>query len=234
MNNVSHKDIYATLRQQIIQGSYQGGERLVEERLADALGVSRTPIREALTMLASEGLVQMFPNRGAVVRSFAPDDIRASYDLRAVLEGYGAFQAALRITPDELLYLRSITEEMEHSLDQDDARSRDEIYWLVERNQHFHYVITKASGNSMLPALYRQLVNLPLMYRSFYWYSREEHTNQIFFHRRIIDALAAHDPERARVLMQEHIYEGRDALIRNMSTQSNHYDQKPTRLHAGE
>ena len=233
MNHLSQKDIYATLRQQIIQGVYQGGERLVEERLADALGVSRTPIREALTMLASEGLVQMYPNRGAVVRSFAPDDIRASYDLRAILEGYGAFQAALRITPEELEYLRSVTDEMERSLHQDAPRSRDEIYWLVERNQHFHHVITKASGNAMLPTLYRQLVNLPLMYRSFYWYSKEEHTNQIFFHHRIIDALAAHDPERARVLMQEHIYEGRDALLRNLPALSNHLTKR-SRLHAGE
>lgn len=220
MSDSSPKDIYTTLRQQIIQGTYQSGERLVETRLADTLDVSRTPIREALTMLASEGLVQMFPNRGAVVRSFALDEIRASYDLRAILEGYGAFQAALRITPDELAELRAITEEMERSSYEGNTRSRDEVYRLVERNQHFHRVITEASGNPMLPTLYRQLVNLPLMYRSFYWYDSEEHTSQIFFHRRIIDALANRDPERARVLMQEHIYEGRDALLRNLQTQS--------------
>lgn len=216
MNAVSHKDIYATLRQQIIQGSYGAGERLVEERLADALGVSRTPVREALAALASEGLVQMFPNRGAVVRSFAPDEIRESYDLRAVLEGYAAFQAALQIDPGEVSRLSTITNEME-SLPHDLAGDRAELYWLVERNQLFHRAIVEASGNRLLVTVFRQLIDLPLMFRSFYWYSAAERTQQIFFHRRIIDALAARDADRARALMTEHILEGRDAVLRHVS-----------------
>jgi DNA-binding GntR family transcriptional regulator len=215
MNAVSHKDIYASLRQQIIQGSYQAGERLVEERLADALGVSRTPVREALAALASEGLVQMFPNRGAVVRSFAPDEIKESYDLRAVLEGYAAFQAALRITQDHVATLGAITDEMA-SLPHDLADERAELYWLVERNQLFHRAIVEASSNRLLLTVFRQLIDLPLMFRSFYWYSAAERTQQIFFHRRIIDALAAHDADRARALMTEHILEGRDAVLRHV------------------
>lgn len=217
MSTASHTDIYAALRQQIIQGGYQAGERLVEERLADALGVSRTPVREALAALASEGLVQLFPNRGAVVRSFAPDEIRESYDLRAVLEGYAAFQAALRITADQVAALGTITDEME-SVPHDLGDGRAELYWLVDRNQLFHRAIVEASGNRLLLTVFRQMIDLPLMFRSFYWYSDAERTQQIFFHRRIIDALAARDADRARALMSEHILEGRDAVLRNVQT----------------
>lgn len=217
MSNVFHKDVYAVLRQQIIQGSYQAGERLVEERLADTLGVSRTPVREALATLASEGLVQLFPNRGAVVRSFAPDEIKESYDLRAVLEGYAAFQAASRITPDQIAALHTITDEMEERFVHDLPDQQTQLYWLVERNQLFHRAIVEASGNRLLLTVFRQLIDLPLMFRSFYWYSDEGRTQQIFFHRRIIAALAERDADRARALMSEHIHEGRDAVLRNVT-----------------
>ncbi|GAC1326136.1 MAG: GntR family transcriptional regulator [Chloroflexota bacterium] len=220
MSSTPHRDIYATLRQQIIQGTYQAGERLVEERLADQLGVSRTPVRQALTALASEGLVQLFPNRGALVHSFQPDEVRDSYDVRALLEGYAAFHTAYCITPEQLALLRTTTDEMEErSLDHfSDQPAR--LYWLVERNQLFHRSIIEASGNRLILTVFRQIVDLPLMFRSFYWYRDEERAHQIFFHRRIIDALAARDGERARILMQEHIHEGRDAVLRNIPAAS--------------
>jgi DNA-binding GntR family transcriptional regulator len=218
MGNEPPKDVYTTLRQQIIQGAYQAGERLVEERLADALGVSRTPIRQALTALASEGLVQIVPNRGAVVRSFMPDEVRESYDLRAVLEGYAAFHAAFRITPAQLARLNAITDEMEHIILHSSGGERDSLYRLVDRNQVFHRSIIEMSGNRLLLTVFRQIVDLPLMFRSFYWYSDNERSQQIFFHRRIIDALAARDGDRARMLMHEHILEGRDAVLRNMAS----------------
>lgn len=216
------QDAYATLRQQIIQGVYQAGERLVEERLADTLGVSRTPVRQALTALASEGLVQLIPNRGAMVRSFMPEEIRESYDLRAVLEGYAAFHAAFRISDTELAALQATTDEMEDAFLQRFDDQREKLYWLVDRNQRFHRSIIEASGNRLLLTVFRQVIDLPLMFRSFFWYSDDERTHQIFFHRRIIDALAVRDGERARILMQEHIHEGRDAVLRNMTPSDDH------------
>ncbi|GAC1415291.1 MAG: GntR family transcriptional regulator [Burkholderiaceae bacterium] len=216
MSSPPQKDVYAALRQQIIQGTYQAGERLVEERLADVLGVSRTPVRQALTALASEGLVQLFPNRGAMVRSFMPDEVRESYDVRALLEGYAAFHTAYRITSDQLALLRTTTDEMEETFLHQFADRQAQLYWLVERNQLFHRTIIAACGNHLLLTVFRQVVDLPLMFRSFYWYNDEERSNQIFFHRRITDALAAGDGERARILMQEHIHEGRDAVLRNI------------------
>jgi DNA-binding GntR family transcriptional regulator len=82
--------VFETLRRSILEGEYGPNERLVEEQLAERLRVSRTPIRQALTMLEAEGLVEIEPNKGAAVRSFSVEDVWEIYDLRAVLEGRAA------------------------------------------------------------------------------------------------------------------------------------------------
>ncbi|MBA2343798.1 MAG: GntR family transcriptional regulator, partial [Rubrobacter sp.] len=86
--------VFERLRRLILDGEYGPDERLIEEQLAERLGMSRTPIRQALTMLESEGLVELIPNRGAVVCSFSVDEVWDIYDLRAVLEGHAARRAA--------------------------------------------------------------------------------------------------------------------------------------------
>jgi len=90
--------VYATLRQGILDGVYAPGARLGEADLADALGVSRTPVREALRRLGSEGLLSTLPNKGARVRRWTTSELSDISDLRAILEGYAAGQAATRVT----------------------------------------------------------------------------------------------------------------------------------------
>jgi DNA-binding GntR family transcriptional regulator len=100
-------DVYLRLRRRLIEGHYPPGSRLVEERLAHDLGVSRTPIRQALARAAAEGLVHLFPNRGAVARSFTIDDLLEIYELRAVLEGHAAARAATQIGATQLADLEA-------------------------------------------------------------------------------------------------------------------------------
>ena len=208
---------YRVVRQRIIEGVYGAGERLIEERLAQELGVSRTPIRQALSALAAEGLIQLVPNRGAVVRTFSLQELRETFDLRALLEGYAAFHAALHIDAEQLATLRAMTQEMEVAIERKSDDRRAEVRSLVDRNRVFHDTIVRASGNHTLPQLLRQVTDVPLMFRSFYWYSPEERRRSVFLHWRIVDALAARDPERARMLMQEHVYEGRDFLLQSLA-----------------
>src|SRR5215212_1056166 len=108
-----HTGILERLRHLILIGDYGPDERLVEEQLARRLGVSRTPVRQALAMLEAEGLVEISPNRGATVCSFGLDDVWDIYDLRAVLEGHAARRAAGRIEWAELKRLRKVVGEME-------------------------------------------------------------------------------------------------------------------------
>ena len=141
--------VYGRLRRLIIEGHYAPGTRLVEDRLARDLGVSRTPVRQALARVAVEGLVQLFPNRGAVVRTFTHADLVDAYDLRAVMEGYAAYRAAGRISPGQLADLEAAAAALEGSLQQHFPTRQAEVHFLVEHNQRFHNTIIAASGNPL-------------------------------------------------------------------------------------
>jgi DNA-binding GntR family transcriptional regulator len=198
----------------ILEGDYGPNERLVEERLAGRLGVSRTPIRQALTMLEAEGLVEIAPNKGAMVCSFTFEDVWDIYDLRAVLEGHAARRAAERIDEDGLARLRSLAEDMEGVLPGRFAEHDEEIRWLVATNQAFHGTVVAASRNGRLEKLIRRTVEVPLMFKAFYCSGPHERTISNHYHRQILDALGAGDGERAEIVMREHVYEGRDFVIK--------------------
>ena len=206
--------VFERLRRLILEGEYGPEERLVEEQLAERLGVSRTPIRQALTVLEAEGLVEIAPNKGAMVCSFTIEDVWDIYDLRAVLEGHAARRAADRIAEDELARLRSLAEDMESILPGRFLGHEEEIRWLVDTNQEFHGTIVGASRNGRLEKLIRRTVEVPLMFKAFYWYGPHERTISNHYHRQILGALAAADGERAEIIMREHVYEGRDFVIK--------------------
>lgn len=207
---------YDILRRLLIEGRFAPGEHLVEERLATELGVSRTPVRQALARAAAEGLVRIYPHRGAVVREFTPQDLMHAYDLRAVLEGHAAYHAAQHITAAQIEALEGYAAALEAAATMHFATPQAEIHYLVENNQHFHDIIVAASGNTRMPELLAQVVNVPMQFRSFNWYSAEERTISNFFHRSILHALREEHPDRARAMMQEHIYRGRDALLKSL------------------
>jgi DNA-binding GntR family transcriptional regulator len=197
----------------IIEGEYGPDERLIEEQLADRLGVSRTPIRQALTMLEAEGLVELVPNKGAMVCSFSADDVWDIYDLRAVLEGHAARRAASRVGEGELDRLATLAEEMEGLVGRF-SDHEEEIRRLVALNQEFHGTIVEASRNRRLGRLLRGTVQIPLMFKAFFWYGPHERTISNHYHRQILMAIRAGDADRAEIVMREHVYEGRDFVLR--------------------
>ena len=207
-----HGTVFERLRRLILEGEYGPEERLVEEQLAERLGVSRTPVRQALTMLEAEGLVEISPNRGATVCSFGIEEVWDIYDLRAVLEGYAARRAGERIEAKELRGLQTLAEEME-GLAGRFTDHEEEIRRLVLANQEFHSAIVIASRNKRLERLIRRTVEVPLMFKAFYWYTPHERTISNHYHRQILHALEGHDGERAEIVMREHVYEGRDFVI---------------------
>jgi DNA-binding GntR family transcriptional regulator len=201
------------LRRSILEGEYGPNERLVEGQLAERLGVSRTPVRQALTMLEAEGLVEIAPNKGAVVCSFSIEDVWDIYDLRAVLEGHAARRAAGRIHAEEIARLRELAEAMEEVSPESFADHQKESRWLVATNQEFHGTIVSASRNGRLEKLIRRTVEVPLMFKAFFWYGPRERAISNHYHRQILKALEAGDGERAEIIMREHVYEGRDFVI---------------------
>jgi DNA-binding GntR family transcriptional regulator len=204
--------IVERLRALILTGEYGPDERLIEEHLAERLGVSRTPVRQALTMLEAEGLVEIAPNRGATVCSFSIEDVWDIYDLRAVLEGHAARRAAGRIEKDELDRMRELAGEMEGLPGRFDDHE-EEIRALVALNQEFHGTIVQASRNRRLEHLINRTVELPLMFKAFFWYTPHERTISNHYHRQILESLENGDADRAEIIMREHVYEGRDFVI---------------------
>ena len=212
--------ILERLRALILTGEYGPDERLIEEQLAERLGVSRTPVRQALTMLEAEGLVEIEPNRGATVCSFSIDDVWDIYDLRAVLEGHAARRAAGRVERRELEYLRELTGEMEGLAGRFDDHE-EEIRVLVALNQEFHGTIVEASRNRRLGRLINRTVEIPLMFKAFFWYTPHERIISNHYHRQILEALEGGDADRAEIIMREHVYEGRDFVLRALDGEMN-------------
>ncbi|MCL4289453.1 MAG: GntR family transcriptional regulator [Thermoleophilia bacterium] len=195
------------IRAAVIDGRLEPGQRLKEEELARELGISRTPVREALLVLQTEGLLESAPNRGATVRTFEADDLDDLYQLRAVLEGFAARRAAARITDAELALLSESNERFVR------LRDADEIADLVRENVRFHDAILAAAGSERLTQLVRGVIQLPLVYRSYFWYSPEQKLISEHYHRQLTAALAVRDAERAELVMKEHVLEARDFLV---------------------
>lgn len=195
------------IREAIIDGRLAPGHRLKEEELARELGISRTPVREALLLLQAEGLVDAEPNRGATVRSHTAEDLDDMYQLRALLEGYAARQAATHISEGGICKLRESCERFDRLRVEDDLRD------LVKENLFFHNTILEAAGSERLAAMVRKVIELPLVYKSYIWYSADQKLISEHYHRQIANALEARDPERAELIMREHVYEARDLLV---------------------
>jgi DNA-binding GntR family transcriptional regulator len=196
------------IRQAIIDGRLPPGRRLKEEVLARELGISRTPVREALLMLQAEGLVDAAPNRGAAVRAHSVEDLDDLYQLRALLEGYSTRRAASRLPDEAIRTLRESCERFDALLD--DGADMSE---LVKENLVFHQTILESSGSARLVAMVRQVIELPLVYRSYVWYSPAQQRISAHYHHQITRALEARDAERAELVMKEHIFEARDLLL---------------------
>lgn len=198
------------IRQAIVDGRLAPGQRLTEERLARELGISRTPVREALKVLQSEGLVDAAPNRSATVRAYDRDDLEDMYQLRALLEGFAARRAAARLSEAQLLALRASCERFEAMSADDNLRE------LVNENFVFHNTILEAAGSPRLAGMVRQVVEMPLVYKSYVWYSQEQTRISQHCHRQITRALERRDAERAELMMREHVLEARDVLLAHL------------------
>jgi DNA-binding GntR family transcriptional regulator len=212
-------DAYDFIRNAIIEGDYEPGQRLTEESLATELHLSRTPVREAIKRLETEGLVTSL-KRGVSVRTFNKEDIRQIYDLRALLEGYAASQAAMFRTKqniDEMALIHALYTQTIERIDKSQSMNDKEI---VRLNNKFHELVLQASKNEHIRFLISKVIVIPLVFRSFYWYDKQEMIRSSNDHQTILEAIQNQDPDRAKTAMLEHIYKGRDHVLRHLSQNS--------------
>jgi DNA-binding GntR family transcriptional regulator len=205
-------DAYESIKTLIVEGDLQPGLRLTEEFLSAELNTSRTPIREALKRLEAEGLVTPVKKRGVEVRVFTTDDVRQIYDLRALLEGYAATHAALLRTDEQIAEMTEAVENYEKTI-QSFSDTRKSIQDIVYYNGMFHRAVHASANNPHLDFMMSKVIVLPLVFRSFYWYSMHEISDSLSAHKQILRAIASKDPDWARAAMSGHIYRGRDHVL---------------------
>ena len=191
--------VFDKIRSDILNGKYKRGEELVESSIGKELGISRTPVREAIRQLELEGLVQLVPNKGAFVTGISEKDVRDIYLIRARLEGLAARMAAKNITPELL-------DAMEETVVLSEYPAKKEHYEQVcEMDSKFHKLLYKASGSRILEHTltdfhqYVQRVRMASIMKK----RRMEKSNDE--HDAILTAIREHDEEKAELVATRHI-----------------------------
>ena len=193
------------LRTAILEGVLEPGERLRAESLAERFGTSRTPIREALVLLEREGLAELLPNRGAIVRQFDHADLLELYEVRALIEPHAAARAATRISAQTLGRLDELCQLAERA----DAGVGDQVAY----NEEFHRLIaTAADSNRLLEAL-RSVAGIPRAFRTAFWTDRDQREQSLFCHSQLVAAMRRARPEFAEAVMRMHIIGAHDFLL---------------------
>lgn len=201
MSNAVEK-AYVEIRDAIHAGRFPPGTHLKEGELADLIGVSRTPIREALRRLNAEGAVRFMRNHGAFVADWSSAEVREIFELRAILEGYAAEKAAERATTKQIAYLRSLAEEM---ISLEATGTPDALARIAEANGEFHRLITQAAGTQRLSNMMAQVVEVPLVLRTFHRYNPEALRRSLRHHLEIVSAFEVRDGAWAGSVMRSHI-----------------------------
>ncbi|MDH4259214.1 MAG: GntR family transcriptional regulator [Gammaproteobacteria bacterium] len=202
---------YEAVRSGIIDGRYLAGARLTEQEIATTVGVSRTPVREALRRLDAEGLVEFTPNLGAVVTTWNQADSDEIFDLRAMLESYGARCATARATDVQIAEMRRLAELQYRESVEHSAGHLERIGGL---NSLFHRRMQEASASPRLVRALAGLIEAPLMMRTFQKYTLEDLQRSALHHLEIVSALEARDAEWAASVMFSHVHAARGALKR--------------------
>jgi DNA-binding GntR family transcriptional regulator len=204
---------YAEVRAAIVENRYPPGHRLVEQRIAEELGLSRTPVREALRMLEAEGLVVSERNRGAMVRPLSETEVVDLYGLRIRLESYAVEVATERATEPELGHLVEVADEFGDVRRTVDVDAVEGVRMLHDANRRFHDGILGAARHHRLTAMLARTVDTPLVFQAFRSFSAAEIERSDTFHHLIVEAMCRRDAPRAAALMAEHIAQGRDAVL---------------------
>ena len=197
------------LREAILSGEFEPGERLRTASLAKCFGSSRTPVSEALVQLEGEGLVDIEPRRGALVRSFASADLIDLYEIRALLEPAAAARAALRAREHQLERLR----ELVTLSDARGGRGRGAIDDQIAWNQELHAIVIEAADSPRLSAALRATAGIPRAFRTAFWRDDDHRAFSQTCHRELVSALGARSCERAEAVMRVHILQARDSLV---------------------
>ena len=201
--------VFNTLRDAILTGKLVPGERLMENQLAEKLGVSRTPVREALRMLELENLVELGPRKGAQVLDMSEKDITNILEVRSALEGLATSLACKKMTKEDLQQLKNM------EVDFEKAVADNDVDHFVDIDEDFHDLIFAATENDKLINIFRNLRIQLYRYRMAQAKNNETSMSTIVAHHRsIIRAIENHDAEEGASIAQGHIKYQTESILR--------------------
>ena len=202
-----HDQVAARLRTMLVEGHIAPGAKLNERELCLQLRVSRTPLREAIKLLAAEGLVDLLPNRGAVAVKLTEADVLDTFEVLSMLEGMSGELAARRITDEELSEVRALHYEMLACF------ARRDLSGYYRLNARIHTAINEAAANPVLSNTYRS-INARVQSLRFRTNQNEaKWAGAVAEHERMIEALSERDPVAMRQVLIEHLNRKRDTVL---------------------
>ena len=205
-----HDQVSARLRAMLVEGHIAPGAKLNERELCEQLQVSRTPLREAIKLLAAEGLVDLLPNRGAVAVKLGEADVVNTFEVLASLEGLSGELAAQRITAAQLAEIRALHYEMLACF------TRRDLSGYYRLNAQIHSAINAAAANPVLAGTYRS-INARVQSLRFRTNQNEaKWKHAVKEHERMVDALVAHDAAAMRTVLVDHLLRKRDTVLELM------------------
>lgn len=212
--------VFKTLRQAILKGELEPGERLMEIQLAERLGVSRTPIREAIRKLELEGLVLMIPRKGAEVAKISENNLRDVLEVRRSLEELAIDLACQRMTEEELSELKKTEERFAKAI------QTGEVMEIAQTDESYHEIIYNSTKNQKLVQILNNLREQ--MYRYRLEYIKDEDKRQILLveHDHIIKAMSLRHVQEAKMAIREHIDNQEITILKNLKEQGNDIQRK--------
>ncbi|MGE5558531.1 MAG: GntR family transcriptional regulator [Bacillota bacterium] len=202
--------VFESIRDAILSGNLPPGERLMEIQLADEMGVSRTPVREALRKLELDGLVVVAPRKGAYVAGISSKDITEVFEIRGALEGLAAELAVERITEEELDQLEKILYQVASCVDSNNLEG------MIDADTHFHEMLYLASRNARLSQIVHNLREQIQRFRKFSLSSPGRMREALEEHKAIVDAIAQRNANLACQLAKEHIENAESSFMQAM------------------
>jgi DNA-binding GntR family transcriptional regulator len=204
-----HGELVTEIRRMIVERALVPGDKIAEQALSLRLGVSRTPLREALKVLAAEGLIQLLPNRGAVVASITAKEIDELFPILGALEALAGESAVRNATDADVARLRELHDTMIVHY-----RKNEELPYL-KLNRQFHEELFHLAGNDALMEIYRQVLVRIHSVRFIVKKSASEWRAAVDDHERIIDAIEARDPRRLAAVLKTHMTETAASIARH-------------------
>lgn len=204
---------YVYITQEIEAGRLAAGQFIREELIADQVNVSRTPVREALRILAAEGWLEIRKNQGVRVNVWRLDQVQEIFEARTLIEPYLVIQAVPRITPLDIEELTHLAEDM----DGNPGATPDAITRRQVANDRFHGLVTARSNHRVLCDALQKIKKIPLIKWTFRGYSEQERVRSNSQHFDMIDAIRAGDAELAGAIMKSHILHGRKSVLEKLT-----------------